>query len=145
MADGYARISGRVGVVSAQNGPVATLLVSLGGGAGASIPIVTLVQESGRTTADKDAFRELDHLDVFAPAGCRQRLLITALVLNNGILGYQKHVEDVIFGEHTDAVDFSVVGHAAIARACRVEGRKSNAVKMLGLHWTPLLRQMVRC
>ncbi len=61
---------------------------------------------------------------MFAPAGCRQRLLITALVLNNGILGYQKHVEDVIFGEHTDAIDFSAVDHAPTDRACRMERRK---------------------
>ncbi len=52
----------------------------------------------------------------------RLRLPITVLVLNNGILGYQKHAEDVIFGEHTDAVDFSAVDHAAIARACGVSG-----------------------
>jgi acetolactate synthase I/II/III large subunit len=42
------------------------------------------------------------------------------LVLNNGILGYQKHAEDVMFGEHTDAVDFTSVDHAGIARACGV-------------------------
>jgi acetolactate synthase-1/2/3 large subunit len=52
----------------------------------------------------------------------RLRLPITVLVLNNGILGYQKHAEDVIFGEHTDAVDFTTVDHAAIARACGVQG-----------------------
>ena len=44
------------------------------------------------------------------------------MVLNNGILGYQKQPEDVIFGEHTDAVDFAAVDHAAIARACGVNG-----------------------
>jgi acetolactate synthase I/II/III large subunit len=54
----------------------------------------------------------------------RLRLPITVIVLNNGILGYQKHAEDVIFGEHTDAVDFTAVDHAAIARACGVEGRR---------------------
>jgi acetolactate synthase I/II/III large subunit len=54
----------------------------------------------------------------------RLRLPITVLVLNNGILGYQKHAEDVIFGDHTDAVDFATVDHAAIARACGVEGRR---------------------
>jgi acetolactate synthase I/II/III large subunit len=54
----------------------------------------------------------------------RLRLPITVLVLNNGILGYQKHAEDVIFGGHTDAVDFTAVDHAAIARACGVEGRR---------------------
>ncbi len=54
----------------------------------------------------------------------RLRLPITVLILNNGILGYQKHAEDVMFGEHTNAVDFTAVDHAAIARACGVEGRR---------------------
>ena len=52
----------------------------------------------------------------------RLQLPITVMVLNNGILGYQKHAEDVIFGEHTDAVNFAAVDHAAIARACGVNG-----------------------
>src|SRR6201999_2890284 len=41
MADGYARISGKVGVVTAQNGPAATLLVPpLAEALKASVPIV---------------------------------------------------------------------------------------------------------
>ena len=44
------------------------------------------------------------------------------LVLNNGILGYQKHAEEVRFGEHTNAIDFAAVDHAMVARACGVEG-----------------------
>jgi acetolactate synthase-1/2/3 large subunit len=52
----------------------------------------------------------------------RLRLPVTLLVLNNGILGYQKHAEEVRFGEHTIAVDFAAVDHAAIAGACGVEG-----------------------
>ena len=68
MADGYARISGRVGVVTAQNGPAATLLVPpLAEALKASVPIVALVQEVTRPTADKNAFQELDHLNMFAP------------------------------------------------------------------------------
>jgi len=54
----------------------------------------------------------------------RLELPITLLVLNNGILGYQKHAEEVKFGEHTDAVHFAAVDHAAIARACGVEGAR---------------------
>jgi acetolactate synthase I/II/III large subunit len=68
MADGYARISGRVGVVTAQNGPAATLLVApLAEALKASIPVVALVQEVARATTDKNAFQELDHLNMFAP------------------------------------------------------------------------------
>jgi acetolactate synthase-1/2/3 large subunit len=52
----------------------------------------------------------------------RLRLPITVLVLNNSILGYQKHAEDVVFGDHTDAVDLTAVDHAAIAWAYGVQG-----------------------
>src|SRR5690606_32226759 len=66
MADGYARISGRVAVVTAQNGPAATLLVpGLAEALKASIPIVALVQDVARGNTDRNAFQELDHLDLF--------------------------------------------------------------------------------
>jgi acetolactate synthase-1/2/3 large subunit len=67
MADGYARISGRVSVVAAQNGPAATLLVPpFAEALKASIPIVALVQEVERHQVDKNAFQELDHIALFA-------------------------------------------------------------------------------
>src|SRR4051812_34030571 len=67
MADGYARMSGRVSVVAAQNGPAATLLVPpLAEALKASIPIVALVQEVERHQVDKNAFQELDHIALFA-------------------------------------------------------------------------------
>jgi acetolactate synthase-1/2/3 large subunit len=66
MADGYARVSGRVGVVTAQNGPAATLLVPpLAEALKASVPIVALVQEVVRGQADRNAFQELDHIRMF--------------------------------------------------------------------------------
>ena len=68
MADGYARISGRVGVVTAQNGPAATLLVApLAEALKASSPVVALVQEVTRNATDRNAFQELDHIGMFAP------------------------------------------------------------------------------
>ena len=69
MADGYARISRRVGVVTAQNGPAATLLVPpLAEALKASVPVVALVQEVARNAFDQNAFQELDHVALFA--GC---------------------------------------------------------------------------
>ncbi len=69
MADGYARVSHKVAVVTAQNGPAAALLVSgLAEAYKASVPIVALVQDVRRSQADKNAFQELDHLDLFR--GC---------------------------------------------------------------------------
>ena len=66
MADGYARVSGKVGVVSAQNGPAATLLVpGMAEALKASVPIVALVQDVVRTQADRNAFQEIDHIGLF--------------------------------------------------------------------------------
>ena len=67
MADGFARISHRVGLVTAQNGPAATLLVfGLAECLKASVPVVALVQDVARATADKNAFQEIDHLALFS-------------------------------------------------------------------------------
>jgi acetolactate synthase-1/2/3 large subunit len=66
MADGYARRSGKIGVVAAQNGPAAALLVApMAEALKASIPIVALVQEVERDQADRNAFQELDHVALF--------------------------------------------------------------------------------
>jgi len=66
MADGYARTSGKVGVVSAQNGPAATLLVpGLAEALKVSVPIVAIVQDVVRTQADRNAFQEFDHIALF--------------------------------------------------------------------------------
>src|SRR6185436_16499771 len=66
MADGYARVSHKVAVVTAQNGPAAALLVSgLAEAYKASIPIVALVQDVARTQTDRNAFQDLDHPELF--------------------------------------------------------------------------------
>ena len=52
----------------------------------------------------------------------RNRLNVVVTVLNNQILAYQKHAEDVLFGAHTSAIYFEPVDHAAIARACGLNG-----------------------
>ncbi len=66
MADGYARVTGKVPVVTAQNGPAATLLVpGLAECLSASIALVALVQDVGPSTRDRNAFQELDQLELF--------------------------------------------------------------------------------
>jgi acetolactate synthase-1/2/3 large subunit len=52
----------------------------------------------------------------------RMGVAVTVIVLNNQILGYQWHAEDVLYGGHTDACQLAPVDHAAIARACGCEG-----------------------
>jgi acetolactate synthase I/II/III large subunit len=66
MADGYARITNRVSVVTAQNGPAATLLIPpLAEALKASTPVVALVQEVPAAQAGKNAFQEFDHFRLF--------------------------------------------------------------------------------
>lgn len=79
MADGFARISGQVSVVTAQNGPAAALLVApLAEAMKASIPIVALVQEVERPQVDKNAFQELDHFALFSSCSKWTKRIITA-------------------------------------------------------------------
>lgn len=68
MADAYARVSGKPGIVTAQNGPAAALLVApLGEALKASIPVIALVQDVSRLHHDKNAFQDLDHISMFTP------------------------------------------------------------------------------
>ncbi len=67
MADAYARTSGKIGVVCAQNGPAAALLVApLAEALKVSVPVLALVQEVPRNHTDRNAFQELDHTGLFA-------------------------------------------------------------------------------
>ncbi|WP_367318279.1 acetolactate synthase catalytic subunit [Streptomyces sp. HUAS ZL42] len=67
MADGFARISNRIAVVAAQNGPAATLMVPpMAEALKASIPMLVLVQEVPASARDRNAFQELDHFALFA-------------------------------------------------------------------------------
>ena len=79
MADGYARATGKVPVVTAQNGPAATLLVpGLAECLSASVPIVALVQDVGPATRDRNAFQELDQLELFKGVSKWVRRVTTA-------------------------------------------------------------------
>jgi acetolactate synthase-1/2/3 large subunit len=67
MADAYARLTGKPAIVTAQNGPAATLLVPpLAEALKVSTPVIALVQDVARNQTDKNAFQDLDHLGLFA-------------------------------------------------------------------------------
>tara|TARA_R110000737_G_scaffold20434_11_gene38835 strand:+ start:47 stop:595 length:549 start_codon:yes stop_codon:yes gene_type:complete len=68
----------------------------------------------------------------------RMGLSVTVIMLNNGILGFQKHAELVKFGVHTGAVTFAKVNHAAIVRAAGCHGIR---VDSLDAH-VPALKQV---
>ena len=48
----------------------------------------------------------------------RTAIKVTVVVLNNGVLGYQKDAETAKFGRYTTAGHLGHVDHAAIANAC---------------------------
>ncbi|GAB2558118.1 acetolactate synthase catalytic subunit [Leucobacter ruminantium] len=67
MADAAARLRNRIGVVAAQNGPAATLLVApLAEAFKASVPVLALVQDVPEKDRDRNAFQELDHFALFS-------------------------------------------------------------------------------
>jgi acetolactate synthase-1/2/3 large subunit len=81
-------------------------------------PVVALVGDGGFA----HSWAELETL-------VRMQVPVTVIVLNNGILGYQRDAEDVKFGTHTTACHFAPVDHAAIARACGAEGLRVEDAK----------------
>ncbi|RWR12626.1 acetolactate synthase catalytic subunit [Siminovitchia fortis] len=66
MAQAYAMCTNTIPVVTAQHGPAATLLVAgLAESLKASYPVVALVEEVSREEEEKNAFQEIDHLELF--------------------------------------------------------------------------------
>src|SRR5208282_4309699 len=57
----------------------------------------------------------------------RMNLPVVVVVLNNGVLAYQKDAEDVKFGQHTSACTFYPVDHTLIAHACGCRGVRVDA------------------
>jgi acetolactate synthase I/II/III large subunit len=55
----------------------------------------------------------------------RENTPVVVIVLNNGLLGMQRHGENALFGRTTTAIRFRDVDHAAIARAV---GAKSKSI-----------------
>lgn len=54
----------------------------------------------------------------------RMKIHVVVIVLNNQILGYQRHGEEWNFKTHSDAADLGPVDHAAIALACDCYGER---------------------
>jgi acetolactate synthase-1/2/3 large subunit len=72
-----------------------------------SAPVVTVVGDGGFA----HSWAEIETL-------VRHEIALCIVVLNNGVLGFQKDAETVKFGRYTTACHFAPVDHAAIARAC---------------------------
>jgi acetolactate synthase I/II/III large subunit len=57
----------------------------------------------------------------------RSNVPVVVIVINNGVLGYQKDAETVKFGRSTTACRLSDVSHDEIARACGCEAIRIDA------------------
>lgn len=57
----------------------------------------------------------------------RSGVSVVVIVLNNGVLGYQKDAETVKFGQYTTACHFAPVDHAALANACGIDAVRVTA------------------
>ncbi len=62
----------------------------------------------------------------------RLNIPVISIVLNNQILGYQKHGEEWFMYHHSDAADLGPVDHAAIARACGCFGERVSSPDAFG-------------
>lgn len=62
----------------------------------------------------------------------RERTPVVVVILNNAILGYQRHAENHAFGAMTTAIGFRNADHAAIARAVGAAGVTIRAPGDLG-------------
>jgi acetolactate synthase-1/2/3 large subunit len=71
------------------------------------VPVVAVVGDGGFA----HSWAELETM-------VRLHIPVTTIVLNNGILGFQRDAETVKFGQYTSACHFSPVDHAGIAAAC---------------------------
>lgn len=79
MAQAYGMASGKVPVVTAQNGPAATLLVpGLAECLKASHPVVAIVQQISRHDYEKNAFQEMDHEALFSGCAKWVKTVLTA-------------------------------------------------------------------
>jgi sulfoacetaldehyde acetyltransferase len=67
MADGYARVSGRHGVCTAQNGPgITNFVTAVAAAYWAHSPVVVITPESGTMTMGLGGFQETDQLPIFS-------------------------------------------------------------------------------
>ncbi len=78
-ADGYARATGKVGVVWATSGPGATnLATGLATAYGDSVPVVAITGQVGRAAIGTDAFQETDTTGVMLPITKHNYLVMNA-------------------------------------------------------------------
>ncbi|MDE2938995.1 MAG: biosynthetic-type acetolactate synthase large subunit [Chloroflexota bacterium] len=85
-ADGYSRVSGKVGVCVATSGPGATnLITGLMGAKADSVPIVAITGQVARTALGSEAFQECDICSIASVCTKRTYLVMSAADLSHTI------------------------------------------------------------
>ena len=85
-ADGYARITGRVGVCVATSGPGATNLVTgIMGAKADSVPMVAITGQVARAALGSEAFQECDTCAIVAPCTKQAQMVMNARELPRAI------------------------------------------------------------
>jgi acetolactate synthase-1/2/3 large subunit len=79
-------------------------------------PVITIVGDGGFA----HSWAEIETM-------VRSNLAVIVIVINNGVLGYQKDAETAKFGRSTTACQLSPVSHAEIARACGCDAIRVDA------------------
>ena len=78
-ADGYARVTGKVGVCIATSGPGATNLVTgIMGAKADSVPMVAITGQVARTALGSEAFQECDTCSITAPCTKKTYMVMSA-------------------------------------------------------------------
>ena len=86
-ADGYACITGRVGVCVATSGPGATNLVTgIMGAKADSVPIVAITGQVARAALGSEAFQECDTCAIMAPCTKEAQMVMNARDLPRAIM-----------------------------------------------------------
>jgi acetolactate synthase-1/2/3 large subunit len=95
------------------------------GGLGWGLPLAigAKLAEPGRTVIAVVGDGGFAHCWAELETARRHGLPVIVVVLNNGMLGFQRDAEISRFGSHTSVCEFGPIDHVAIARACGCDGR----------------------
>ena len=86
-ADGYSRVTGKVGVCVATSGPGATNLVTgIMGAKAASVPMVAITGQVARSSLGSEAFQECDICSIAAPTTKKTYMVMSAADLADTVL-----------------------------------------------------------
>lgn len=125
MADGYARVSGRVGVCMAQSVGAANLAAALQDAYLHRSPVLALTGRKPPLFRHRNAYQEIDHAPLFAPV-CKLHAevevaaelpLLLAQALRSAVSGSPRPVHLDISGVQAERIENATLDHPALPAA----------------------------